>query len=114
MMLTETKTSEGRSWLGGVFALRSPRWLELGMKTCRKVFRGRILSSGYSQGQGIILKRSLWNALGQILLYHHLHSRLVIEIREWVTQGLGKRDYVTTASEVFYSNDTEEMRAKDA
>jgi len=37
-ILTETTTSEGKPWLGGVFALRSPRWLEVGVNRCREIF----------------------------------------------------------------------------
>merc|ERR550534_1658180 len=64
-VLTETVTLEGKPWRGGFFALRLPKLLELGLNRCGENFTDRKWTCGYSQGQGVMLRRSVWEALGQ-------------------------------------------------
>jgi len=111
-ILSETTTSEGRHWLGGVYALRSPKFLEMGMDRCRHNFWAPALSGGWSQGQGLILERSVWNRLDQKILYQPYHKSFVKDVREWVTRGLGQGDYVSTTGVAYYI-DSDEIRSLD-
>jgi len=96
-MLTRTTTSDGKFWRGAMFALRSPKWLEVGLNRCEGIFEGRIIYCGYSQGQGVILRRSLWEKLGQEFLYHGFHAQFLKIVREYVMHGLGHKDYISMA-----------------
>jgi len=114
-ILDMTTTSNGKTWLGAVYALRSPRWLEVGLNRCMEVLDGRNLFCGYSQGQGVILRRSVWDELDQKFLYHGFHASFVKIVREYVMHGLGYKDYVSLAGEGKFKSweDTAEMRAFD-
>jgi len=111
-ILAQTTTLEGKPWRGGVFALRSPRWLEIGLGRCIGIYKGRNIFCGYSQGQGLILDRSVWNELGQQMLHHGFHVKWLKIVREYVMHGLGDKDYVSMAGEgnyVIFDDSDEEM-----
>jgi len=112
-MLTETRTSYGTPWRGAMFALRSPKWLEVGINRCRGIFEGRDIYCGYSQGQGVILRRTIWEELGQNFLYHGFHGKFLKTVREWVMHGLGHKDYISSAGVGKFGRweETEEMIA---
>jgi len=93
-ILSETRTRDGLPWRGSVFGLRSPKWLEMGLNRCTATFRnGPHHFGGYSQGQGLILKRSVWEELNQEFWPHTHHKHYLRHIREWVMHGLGHKDY---------------------
>jgi len=96
-----------------MFALRSPKWLEVGLNRCRGTFEGRNIYCGYSQGQGVILRRSIWEQLGQKFLYHGFHAQFLKIVREWVMHGLGHKDYISKVGvgKFVFWEDTEEMIA---
>jgi len=99
IILDKTTTSDGKTWLGAVFALRAPRQLVLGLNRCKEVFDGFHWFCGYSQGQGVILRRSVWDKLNQKMLYHPRHTIFVKKWREYVMHGLGYKDYLSVAGE---------------
>jgi len=104
-MLSESRTRDGLPWRGSVFGLRSPKWLEIGLNRCTATFRGgENHFAGYSQGQGLILKRSIWEKLNMEFWPHTGHKHYLKDVREWVMHGLGHKEYLSQSGKGMYSH----------
>jgi len=61
----------------------------------------------------VILRRIIWEELGQEFLYHGFHAQFLKIVREYVMKGLGHKDYKSLAGVGKFSRweETEEMIA---
>merc|ERR1719193_746204 len=65
--LVQTLTMDGEPWRGAVFGARSLSRLVIGKGRCGTENIEKHWYSGFSQGQGFILRRDVWEEMGRSL-----------------------------------------------
>jgi len=91
--LVQTLTMDGLPWRGAVFAPRSIPQLLIGNGRCFHREPKRTFCSGFSQGQGFLLRRDVWEKMGRDTPNQYVHTHFLYEFRDRIMHGLGFDKY---------------------
>jgi len=92
-ILLETRTARGLPWRGAVFGSRTmPRFI-LGKNRCWVEEVPTCFYSGHSQGQGFILRKTVWELMTRKYVRRGHHTKLLETFRTFVMHGLGFKEY---------------------
>jgi len=94
--LLQTTTEDGLAWRGAVFGLRYIPELVVGMNRCnfnKHDDPKESFTCGWSQGQGFIMKRDVWESLHRNIFYRTKHGKFLNRVREFVMNKLGVKKW---------------------
>jgi len=91
--LVNTLTMDGLPWRGAVFGPRSMSRLIIGKGRCATKKIEYHYYSGFSQGQGFILRRDVWEKIGRRGKMRQKHIKFLSDMRNFIMRWLGFREY---------------------
>jgi len=91
--LDQTLTMDGSPWRGAIFAPRFLSRVLIGKGRCKYEEINQHWYCGYSQGQGYLLRRDVWEKCGRYAQIRGAHTQFVRNFRNSIMRGLGFEEY---------------------
>jgi len=107
--LVQTQTMNGSPWRGAVFAPREIPKLILGNGRCAYIEQKLTYCQGFTQGQGFLLRRDVWEKMGRITPTRGLHTAFLGNFRNFVMWGLGFEEYHSDACRGRWNNNDKQV-----